>query len=204
MDVTTKHFWDKQISRFVWLRGVIAGFAILSFLPNYIPFSQLEILKAVHATIIGWNELSKIVGEVIGKIPFFPSLSPSMVNTILVASTIIGPAWFSIYSETGIRQHPNEFLIKVTAILLGALLGVLLFAFFVENERRQYAVIFWGGNFIFLVFALMYMPSYRSGFIFVVGFLFVFELLYLVNNPYIERSVKNFTCRYDHSDTQNC
>ena len=204
MAIDNLKFWLRPGSKLAWVRGVLAGLAVLSFAPKYIPYDQRDILRAAHAAIFGWNELSHLMGELIGKIPYLPALSASTINFILIYSTIIGPAWLALYMDSETFENRSEEKLKITAILLGALLGVPVFSIFVQSEIHGTSVLYWGCSFVFLLLALVHLPNYRAGFISLLSFLLVLELLYIANLPIIKSSIDAFACRYDLDEKQKC
>ena len=52
--------------------------AVLAPIP--LNFSRFEVLRAIHAAIVGWDEMAAWIGRLVGQIPYLPELTGAQVN----------------------------------------------------------------------------------------------------------------------------
>lgn len=196
--------WKNFVKRFACLRGVAAAFALLSILPNYYLISKWEILRAVHAAILSWNKLASWVGERIGEIPFLPQLSESQVNIFIITTSIVWPGWYSVYRAAKIAETPSQRKFIPTLLIFSALSSITLYILFIAGGNSFFDLWLTGNVAIFFLVAIINMPAYRTGVIFVIGLLVTFELLYFINVPSVRKAVNEFSCKAAKLATEEC
>ncbi|MEL7279097.1 MAG: hypothetical protein AAFY35_04205 [Pseudomonadota bacterium] len=183
----------------VWLRGVIAAFSILGFVPQFFPLDQLDILKTVHATITNWNHLAELVGELFGKIPYVPELSAYQVNTIILVTTVHIPGLYSIWPR---RQYANERSGTIALVLLSSLILTFILKEFSPLDDRNAIVIAGVCTGLVLIFFLL--PVYRNGMLTVVVTLTTLEAVYWLNVPQVRDAIDVFLCETEQESGGNC
>ncbi|RYY97632.1 MAG: hypothetical protein EON61_20100 [Alphaproteobacteria bacterium] len=120
-----------RLAKLLWVntfvRGFVGGMSALTLFADVIGLQSYEAAHVIHALVVGWSEVARQIGELIGLIPFLPPLSAGVVNTIVFMGTVTIPALFGIrkfWSPVDLPDRPR-WLRYVTNWLLPLLLGYL-------------------------------------------------------------------------------
>lgn len=212
-------FWKKYVVAFWWLRGAAAAVVIASLVEKITDFSRFEFLRAIHAAIVGWETLARIVGKLIGEIPYIPELSPNVVNALLFVSSVGIPSAFAGFKYITDDYDEKEFIKYVFSIFWGISLSLLLVYISFEAFKNLslsmegegvvgwYRVNKWqcircvfgisfGFLFIFMMFlrSFLYLPGFSRGVVHVCVFLITVEVLYLLEVPWVHEQINGFAC----------
>lgn len=190
-----KKIWTK----YVFLRGVVAAFAVLSFVPQFFPFEQIDILRAVRAVIFNWNHLASIVGDLIGFIPFVPELSASTVNFLILATTVYVPGFYAMWPGRAYANERSGIIALISAIF--ALVIFLTVQLDYDLPLDAYRVLIVALMLTMIIFLL---PVYRNGLLFVIVMLATFEAVYWLNLPQFRDSVDRFICQAEQMSAEEC
>mgnify|MGYP001049145463 CR=1 FL=1 len=190
---------QKIWKKFVFLRGIAAAFAVLSFVPQFFPFEQMDILRAVRAVIFNWNHLAAIVGDLIGSIPFFPELSARTVNFLILATTVSVPAFYAMWPGRAYANERSGTIALISSIFAMMIFITVQFNFDLPLDAYRVLVVA-----LLLTMIIFLLPVYRSGLVFVIAVLVTFEAVYWLNLPQFRDSVDRFICQAEQMSAEEC
>jgi len=187
--------WKYWVSRFWWLRGVAAAFALTSLVPLLFDFSRYELLRALHAIIVGWNIALTKIGQFIGKFPFIPELSSDVMNTIIFISSVTLPLFFS-FLRTYISLLYSLFLAFFVTYTYHHTItaeesDILVWIFFIEISLT-------------VILATFVLPSFGKGIIYVLTFIVTLEILYILSSPWLAEPINAFACEVLSIPAEDC
>mgnify|MGYP001286133711 CR=1 FL=1 len=213
--------WTSIWRRFWFLRGVVAAITIAALVPELTDLSRYEWLRAFHAFVVGWNLVASHIGKLLDWIPLLPELSAAEVNALLLLAAFGIPSSIAMYRRIteyrGERGHPfRAFLISVAYLFAPSFVYLFLaipehpIVTFMQREAI-YLVGFLPESWVsreitmlspLLVFgvisvagfvvALFRLPGLARGFVYVISFLLILELLYWANTPFLTEIVSGF------------
>jgi len=103
-----------------FMRGALGAFPILAFFEQIFPLDKVEILRALHAIVLSWNELVGRIGAIIGKLPLVPELPVWLMNGLAIYSLLV---LGNIGHRRSAVYWPNKFplrdLIYIFSIFVG-------------------------------------------------------------------------------------
>lgn len=182
------------------LRGMTSAMGLLGAAAGgLIPYSAMEITALVHATIVGWNVLVGGIWGVIAGVLNLPDFPPQLISAAVFGSSIsIARAYGVFLSERGTHQKwidKINFWIRVCiSFVQGPIFAVFVFTAYPET-------LFWVALvplFVILMYVLFLLPKFRAGFLTVLAFLALLEVIYMLSTDPVRHAIDSFIC-----DTQN-
>lgn len=216
--------WTTVLKRLWWLRGAIAGLSILGFIDQFTNIDTWEFLRAIHTVIFGWNEIMKTLATIIGKIPSIPIPSIEFMNSIVLISSVSIPAIYGI-AKTYRKDIKKAFVtffslsddyssLMSNSIFVLAIVVYMLMTPFILNygkfndERLEIFILFvlyfgipWMAGFVFALFKL---EGFAKGILHLIIVLSLFEVLYILEAPWINQTVIEFSCTHLPQNYPDC
>ena len=198
--------WAKWLWGFWWLRGALTAGALLSLIPSFTGFSRYEFLRAVNAFIIQWNIIAGFLGSYLGRIPFIPELSSTMVNALVLVGSIYFPLYG--YGLLRIRARYKMIAKTVTFVFLSMFtfpLFTYTFYLAIKGVKVPVSRIDWYISLVILgfmvaaagrtiVFNCLYIPGYGKGIVSVIAFILTLQIFYVLNVPKIVEDINRLSC----------
>ncbi len=209
--------WQGWLKRFWWLRGIAAAMTMAALVPQFIDVSRYEFLASFHAMIVGWNEVCRWIGSIVGEIPFLPDLSDTQVSTIVFATTVGVPVAINFYVQRRFARTEKESYSKFTENFFEILLCIFPIVFLVLFYHSLVTVglprelvsilIFIPGALLFIgswVWAILVLHGYGRGVLYSVTFILMMELLYMLNTPWLADQIRNLPCELQSPPPAHC
>jgi hypothetical protein len=205
-----KETWKYLVGRFWWLRGAAAALTLTALVPEFVNLSRYEFLRALHAVIVGWHVVAEKLSYLIGQIPYLPRISADVVSTIIFSATVCIPLIFA-HLKSDIQHHRQILTITVFRVILYSILIPYIYyaiitdgasSLFSSETMRIFGLVVFGlGVLVSVYFAAMVLPGFWRGLVYVGSFIVAFEILYLLQTPWITEQVNEFVCEVS---PENC
>jgi hypothetical protein len=191
--------WNSWVLRFSWARGVFAAVTLFALVPQFTDLSRFQALSAFHALVLLWDDATRVMGIVIGQLPFIPTIPSRIVSAFIFAIAVATPSLLSIAIP-----HKNPLIRRMVWMRRTMVICVLSTSFLTyivmshPDATLGVQIVFGSGVFIVAMLSV-YLSYYASrayvhGMIFAIGFVATAELLYLVKLPVFTDAVNRFTC----------
>ncbi|WP_422074431.1 hypothetical protein [Tranquillimonas rosea] len=179
--------------------------ALLTFLAQYSPFAVLDMATLVHHILMLWNDAVAQLGEFISGLVGMPSIPPEIANAVIIGLSV-GPVWsYTILkSEWGTHRGLVQNAAFWTRAAIGCLDGfvVAMIAIIVRSGPILYVTI--ATLLLLIITVLSRMPTFRKGFIFILGVLVASEGIYFVSTPAVRSAFDEFVCGGEGSNAPRC
>lgn len=131
---------SKFLKQFWWARGAVAAMALLSILGPVFDLKRYELLRVIHAIIVGWTEfITAILAVVRNFVPV--SIHPLAVNMALVILTTSIPLLLSSVrlanGKYGLLMKVNRFQLFTAIFALTSILMTISAAYLVNNLDKE-------------------------------------------------------------------
>lgn len=137
-------FWARLKTTSWFIRGVLGGISLVTIIGGFLPLERIEILRAFHAIIIGWSEITQYFGEFIGKIPIIPTLSSSFVNLLIFVGLLIVPNFIrnteALDKLIGPIYSASKFILILLSVIFSSISVFSLVEIF-SNPNFEHAAI---------------------------------------------------------------
>ena len=204
--------WKKRFEGLWWLRGIASAITISALVPSFIDISRLQFLHFFHAVIVGWNDLLDTIGAwlLVDWLPW--SLTHVELNTLAFATAFIVPLAFGRLAMFKAEENASIVSIdfaKHIATDMAAYISTLMM-FYIAVSGRFFELTTWNWmtkvglygaapcSVAIVVIGLCILGKYKRGYVkglfLFVSFVGTFEVLALVNSPFLGNTIRAFTC----------
>lgn len=188
-----------------FIRGAASAIALLTFLSQYLPYAVLDMAALVHQILMRWNAIAARAGAFISGLVGIPDIPPEIINAVVIGLSI-GPVWsYTILkSEWGTHRGLVQNAAFLTRGIIGFMDGFIfaMMAILAGSGPILYIAI---ATLLMLTFAVFRrLPTYRKGFIFILGALIAIEGVYILSTPTVKSSFDAFVCGGGETNAPRC
>lgn len=220
-----ENLWPKSPTWLWFVRGVAFAISISALVVGFVEWN-VKWFPAFHAMLISWNDAMAWVGEVIGKIPFIPTVPSYVCNAfVLFFSVAIPAAIYYIKNLAGTfyfrkkAYSTDEYFVAAKdaiTVSMTTMMPFLVMRDFVvgsptaddkfTNTMNNITIT------LFIIYILWkaYIPFLRSTPVFLYGIAFTFgfvcfmETFYWLNTPLVSDWIESTVCEENTNLSATC
>lgn len=193
------------LTRFWFLRGVLAALVVLAPVAAALDISRYEFLRFTHAVFVGWDKIAGWLGGVIGLVPFIPHLSAIHVNALIFFLSVGAPAAMAViayaageglsFKKISSKNLIDKYNVINFYVMLPITISILLpniYTLMAENDSGLlYHLVFTTLLVALAAFCILFLPGYGKGVFLFFSFLATFQILYFL--PIVGDIITRFT-----------
>lgn len=207
--------WLKFLSGLWVVRGVVLGFSILTIAEEFSGFSRNELLRAVHFTLLKWDQLIGFFTSIASHFFSIPHLDEQYVRYAIVFWFLWVPVSFLMLSSIRVSaerigEDHSDKILAGRAVLVISILGFLFYSYehlFSEKlfnfsdlqiSLLRYMTI------AALLIAAFFRRDLRSGLMICMTAVLALELLYFINHPTTVKMINGAICAEMGIEDDSC